>query len=268
MPATLTVPTGIPTNPTQLNPLQSGLPNLDPNPAANFKKMFIPTSVVWGTDDQAASVATGGIIYDLKQFVAEFGRPVALFIDNTQSGSDVAFLFPDCGMRVDAPAGFEGFVAIECQSSRFYLVNTTAIAGDTVFFGIYNFQPLPYTFGKTVFSSAAAIDLLSLTASSTTPLIAAPINGTITGLSIIAYNCVAPAGGPNGAAITIQDGAGNVIALTHVLMPGSSNEPSVPVYSQSSLGVRFTDGLKVIVTATGTPLTSGSIDVNVYYRTP
>ena len=68
---------------------------------------------------------------------------VALGVDNSRSGADVAFIFPDSGFVLTVPAHNQLIAPVFTNALMFYASSPAAIVGDIVSFQIFNSMPPP-----------------------------------------------------------------------------------------------------------------------------
>lgn len=263
MPASLTFPTG-PNFPGQLTPL-----NAKWSTRASEGDRSVAANIAWGVDDlDPGGTATGVVNFNLTAIATqEFSQIAALYVDNLQSGSDVDFIFQDTQFRLTVPAGTQGLYPVISRARSFAAVAPTAIAGDATFMQILNTLPPPVALEKSVFMSAALVSGISVAATGVFTVLAAGMNGTITAIEIIIAAATA-AGGSAQVGVALVDGAAETLAATAFGLATGGFLGGVIILNLSGVSLRFLNGLQLALTKTGVGVLTGSLVINVYYRTP
>jgi hypothetical protein len=186
---------------------------------------------------------------------------VALYVDNSRSGADCKFVFPDSGFSLTVPAHNQGLFPVLTNAVMFYASAPNAIAGDTTIFQALNSMPPLIPIAPSREQNTAAAIGLPLSNGST-QLIPAGINGTLNSASMT----IVPTGGASLGVVTLtlQDGAGRNLWTGTFEVPAGVTQ-SFPV-NLSGLFLRFQNGLKVIVS--GATSVSGWATINVFYSVP
>jgi hypothetical protein len=216
---------------------------------------FIPVEIDWGSYAPAKAVQIAISSWS----VVEFSQVVAIGCDNSRSGADVDFLFPDTGRQLTVPAYCQGLFPVISNSLMFYVIGAVAQAGDVTVFEILNSLPPPVAVLPSQEQTHAGISGVPLFTNGTSAIVPAGTTGTVQGFSAVLSNTGASAAT---AVVSLQDGAGNVIWVSTVDVQAGQ---TIPI-SQSNLKLRFVNGLNLVISgATGTV---GGINMNVYYSVP
>jgi hypothetical protein len=217
---------------------------------------FVNAEIDWLVTTKATAVQfslSGNSPVSLSQIVA-------LCVDNSRSGADVDFVFPDSGFVLTVPAHNQLVAPVFTNALMFYASAPSSIAGDVTVFQILNSMPPPIPIAPSTTQNHAGINAIPTTNGSTV-LVAAGINGTLNTLSItLAANA---AGGA--LAMSVIDGSGKSLWVTYVSVPASSSQINFP-FNVPGLDVRFVNGLNLVVS--GSTLAGVQIIANVYYSTP
>ncbi len=222
----------------------------------------VPCEIDWasmgGVNKCVSMQLYGGAAQTLSQILA-------ISYDNSASGADVMFVFPDTSQVYTVPA-YEpaGVMPVFTNALSFYVICPTAQSEDITRFSIHNSLPPPSSLSVSKEQSFATSGTIG-TANGTTLIIPATVSGTIEALNIGAqFN-----GGANGSAVAqLVDGGSNVV-WTGQCSSNNSINVNLQLANLNDLSVRFNGGLSFVVTNGGSPLTgSGNFAVNVYFRTP
>jgi hypothetical protein len=182
----------------------------------------------------------------------------ALGVDNSRSGADCSFIFPDSGWELVVPARNQLIAPVFTNALMFYASARSAIAGDTVVFQIFNSVPPPVPIAPSVAQNSASVSPIPLNVPSTTQLLPLGTNGTLNTLNIDVQSTV---GGV--ANFFLNDGTGRNIWQTAIEFPATGGTQSFAV---PGLSTRFVNGLTLQIGTTS--ITSGWVVVNLYYSTP
>jgi hypothetical protein len=212
---------------------------------------FVSAEINWGVTTKAGNA----VQFDLSgNSPVAFSQIVAFSVDNSQCASDVEFLFPDSGYVLNVPAYNQGVYPVFTNALMFYATAAVANVGDRTVFQVLNSMPPPVAIQPTQLQTVASVAAISLTASGNTQLIPATVSGTIKAMSISAE----VGSSATVAGFFIQDGNGSNLwsALLNV----------TEYFSVMPIEVRFFNGLKAVVS--GTSITSGQVNANIYYTVP
>jgi hypothetical protein len=187
---------------------------------------------------------------------------VALTVDNARCGSDVQFVFADSGFILQVPAHASGVYPVFTNGLMFYAVALNAGGSDVTNLNIHNSLPPPIPVQLSSLQSTAAVTGVPIKTNATTPLIAASITGTLTGLMISTDVFQGAAAG----AVDLQliDGLGHVLWWTQIV--AGANQAPTQTFPMGSLNVRFFNGLSLKVV--NSTITDGAVTANVYYTIP
>jgi hypothetical protein len=228
-----------------------GLWNKKP-PEGDF---FVNAEINWlvTTKSQAVQFSLSG------NSPVSMSQIVALSVDNSRSGADVDFVFPDSGFVLTVPGHNQLVAPVFTNALMFYAVASGAIAGDTTVFQILNSMPPPVPIAPSTAQNHAAVSGVSLV-NSTTIIVPASISGTLNSITVT----VDPGSAIGICQMNLTDGTG---ATLWVASPSwGAGGPTIPLFTAGGLSVRFSRGLNLVVTsASGAP---GLALVNVYYSTP
>jgi hypothetical protein len=182
---------------------------------------------------------------------------VALAVDNSRSGADVSFIFPDSGWELVVPAHNQLIAPVFTNALMFYASSPASIAGDTTIILILNSMPPPVPIAPSIAQNHASVSGVPLTNNST-QLIPLGVNGTLNTISMSV--AMASAGNAN---VALQDGTGKILWQNTYTAAVAGGDADVNL---SSLSLRFINGIAVVVTLS--TFTAGAIIANAYYSTP
>lgn len=188
---------------------------------------------------------------------------VALAVDNSRSGADVAFVFPDSGFSLVVPAHEGGVFPVLTNALMFYAVATSAIGGDVTVFQVLNSMPPPIPISPTFQQNHVGASGIPPQTNGSTAILPAGTSGTLNTLSM-SIDLVAGASAGS-VQLSIVDGAGHQL-WANIYNVAASTTVNYPV-NVSGLDLRFTNGLNFVVGGS-TNITGGAIVVNAYYSTP
>jgi hypothetical protein len=197
-----------------------------------------------------------------------FSQIVALAVDNSRCSVSTTFLFPDSGFALVVPAYNQGIYPVITNALMFYCFATGAVAGDRTIFLALNAMPPPLSVQPFLAPQPAAtlnanVAGITITANSTTPIIAAGVNGTLVGMSV---NVSATGGASAGIAnLSLADGSPKTLWATQIEAPINTavNVPN----DLSGLNLKFTNGINLVI-ANSLNFAFGSVLVNLYYTVP
>jgi hypothetical protein len=187
---------------------------------------------------------------------------VALAVDNSRSGTDVDFIFPDSGFILTVPAHNQVVSPVFTNALMFYAVATGSVAGDICSFQIMNSMPPPIPIAPSADQNHATVTGIAVT-NGTTQIIPAGVNGT---LNLFSLSFPVTQGASAGiASLILADGAGHTVWNGVINVPASSVQNFQ--FTLPDLSLRFFNGLQFIVASSS--LTAGTpAVVNVYYSVP
>lgn len=185
---------------------------------------------------------------------------VALSVDNSRSGADVDFVFPDSGFVLTVPAHNQLVAPVFTNALMFYASSPAAIAGDTTVFQVLNSMPPPVPIAPTAAQNHSGFTGGTVVNGSTV-LVPAGINGTLNVLSL-SITITAPTTGVSNLNVSLVDGTGRTLWVKNY----SATAPAEWSENLSALSVRFTNGINVVVQFS--TATAGNIVANSYYSTP
>ena len=225
---------------------------------------MIPCEIDWGSANMGGPNNCVNINIQ-NNATANFSQIVALSVDNSASGADVQFSFPDTSQTYVIPA-YTPAVVLEVftGSTQFFVSAPNAIASDITRFAIHNALPPPIAVPVTQEQQSVVANNINAGVTATTQLVPLGTNGTIQDINVFAQlNQNATAGV---VLFSFVDGTGKLIAGGQV---GSDNaeRKNTLALALSDIAVRFVNGLTFVVTATTIPAGS-ALAVNLYYRTP
>lgn len=263
MPVSLTLPSA-PARTYSINGLASYPYQSDREPPEG--RRYVPMGIAWKSSDDAPDNIS---LIDLRQLAPDrFSRIRGLWVDNWNSGVDVAFMFPDSGFQVVIPASKGGMFPVITQQQFFYVYAPGAVAGDRTFAEVLNFSPDPVDISRATFSENDTLKSAVLTGNSTTNIVPHGTVGTLSGVTISAGNVVG-GGGAGNVIIAVQDNTGPTVLVQARVGGGAAFVfPGAMLYDRGNMEKRFTDGLDLVVTAAGTAFASGTCDVEVSWRQP
>jgi hypothetical protein len=184
---------------------------------------------------------------------------VALTVDNSRCGSDVQFVFPDSGFTLGVPAREGGTFPVFTNALMFYVVGLGTNPGDVTVAQVHNSMPPPVARSPTFQQNHVSLNEANLNNGST-PLIPAPLSGTLNTLSIVVYVETTTPG--DLAQLALVDGTGASL-WTQVVVAGAAAQNLI--FNLAGLSLRFTDGVSLVISES---TLAGGITVNAYYSTP
>lgn len=190
---------------------------------------------------------------------------VAMVVDNSRCGSDVTLVFPDTGFELLVAARTPGGVyPVLTNALMFYAVALNAAVGDVTVLQILNSMPPPVAILPTTAANVSSVGTI-LVGNGTTTLVAAPANGTLNSLSVIASMTAGT--GINYLDLYIEDGYGTTAWQTTMSVPASTSQTFI--YNPTGLNRRFHDGLTAVIAGSqGWNTGFSNISINAYYSQP
>ena len=226
----------------------------------------VPVEILWGVMG-----GTGKSVFINLQNNATLNitQISSLKIDNSHSGADVTFIFPDTSDTVTIPAGTPlAVVPVFANATQLYISAPNALAADVTRFQLLNYQTNPADVPQTTAAQTATTGGTVIGGSgSSTQLIATTVNGTLETLQLKLSVPNAPAANTQ-FVFTAQDGTGKVLVNGwNVAIPATVTSILTPVFDFGDLNWRFTSGVKIDVVMGGGP---GFAIMNTFasYRQP
>lgn len=186
---------------------------------------------------------------------------VALSVDNSSSGADVEFIFPDSGWKLVVPARAQGIFPVSTNALMFYANSPNSQPGDVTIFLIHNSNPPPVPVPITSAQNSAATGQIGL-ADGSAVVIPASISGTLNSASIVVNPTAGSALGV--IVLTLEDGTGRVLWQTAIELPAGSTQ-TIPI-NLTGLALRFRNGLNLVLS--GASNIGGYVIANAYYSVP
>lgn len=185
---------------------------------------------------------------------------VALTVDNARCGSDTLYLFSDSGFTLSVPAHAGGTFPVFTNSLSFYAVALSAGPQDVTNLFIHNSMPPPVPVPASTAARAASVTSANL-GNATTILLPAGTGGTLTGGSVTVTDTAA---GAASATLTLQDGTGAVLWRAPLSLGAGNATLTLPLPA----GLRFSNGLSLIVSGSAGFAAGSSATVNLSYSSP
>lgn len=191
---------------------------------------------------------------------------VAISVDNTRCGADLAFIFPDSGFILDISAGSDGIYPVFTNALTFYVSGASGpgvAIGDRTVFQILNSMPPPVPLPIGAHQTVNSLGGANIAVNGSNVIAGSPTSGTLKGIT---GSVVAIGGAATGAVILVmQDGAGAILWASS-FGAGASQVANVPI-SVTGLNRRFSNGINLVVS--GSTLGPGSVaTLNVYFTQP
>lgn len=226
----------------------------------------IPLSIAWGNSGGTGIVAPAvSVNIEAQATSTPIGRIMSMFVDNSECGVAVRFIFPETQWQLIVDAGAQGVFPILALGVSFYVAAEGAGSADVTNFTPFNFPVAPVALPETQQANVAVSGVLEVNNGSG-GILANTISGTIEGLNV---QVTGVAGSGTGSQVTISliDGTGKVIWQGYVLQPSVSTAPYTGVLiDQSGMNLRFQDGLTMSCVVTGGGFDSGIAAATVYYH--
>jgi hypothetical protein len=243
-------------------------------PFVQYQSPIVPLRGLWNTPPREGDMMISAEIDWLisppgnaVQFSLSGNSPVAisqivaLGVDNTRSGADVQFIFSDSGSQLVVPARGGVVAPVFTNGLMFYCNAPASVLGDVTAFLVFNSMPPPVAVPISIAQNHANITGVPLS-NGTTPIIPAPINGTLNTISLV----ISPTAGASLGVIsvTLQDGTGRNVWSSAIELPAGETQ-TIPI-DLPGLSLRFVNGLNLVLT--GASSISGWMVGNVYFSTP
>jgi hypothetical protein len=192
-----------------------------------------------------------------------FSQILGISCDNSASGSDVQFIWPDTGETVSVPAYTTVIAEVFTNQTQFFVYAPNANPVDDTKFQILNYAPLPVSIPRSVFNSGFGSGSIPMTALTTTQLIPTTVNGTL-GQLVITLAIANPTSAFS-QNFTVADGLGDQLGFAAIALATSEtfNGPLISLYD---MNVRFQQGIKLV--QGGSVASGGSVQVDLTYRSP
>lgn len=227
------------------------------NHAPDEGDYFVNATIVWLVSPPGNAVQfslSGNSPVALSQIVA-------LAVDNSRSGADVDFIFPDSGFVLTVPAHNQGAFPVFTNALMFYASAQNAVLGDETIFQILNSKPPVISIAPSIEQNHASVSGINVV-NGTTPIIAAGVNGTVNSISV--EGTITGGAAIGIAQLSLQDGAGRLIWTAAPTV--AANGDNSFSYNVVGLSVRFSNGLNFVIA--GSTVASGGVYPNVYFSTP
>jgi hypothetical protein len=187
-----------------------------------------------------------------------------LDVDNTQSGADATFYFPDTSDTLVVPAYTGGLFPVFTNGLSLYASAPAALAADVTRFRILNYRQAPVANPSPQFHSVATAS--NLTAAGTFALIPAGKSGTLDG-----YNATVSLIG--GAALgswagTLKDHATGMIIDEGNVFVNPNDSITFALFNVGGTAIRFASGIDLVIAFGGGAFGNASASVALRYRTP
>jgi hypothetical protein len=182
--------------------------------------------------------------------VNNFEQIATLKVDNSQSGADVVFIWPDVTDTITIPAR-SPYVLVPVLSNalQFFVVAAQGQVGDITRVQLLNYPVSPSDVPPTVESQTASSGG-TVIGSVSSQLIAAGINGTLETMDVSISISTIPAASAQWS-MSIHDGATPnkvlVNGLNFAIVAGQSGT-AIQVFNRDNLNWRFQNGLVVQIT--------------------
>lgn len=221
-------------------------------------KFLIPVEIDWDGTTKTFLINVQGIT------TQPFSQIVMLDVDNSLSGADVTFYFPDTQDTLVVPAESGGLFPVFTRLLQTYASSPGALATDVTRFRFLNYRQEPISLPPPEFSDVATA--LNLTAAGTTALIPAGVSGTLVGYSV---NVGLQAGAGDGVWTgTLKDHATGMVIDQASVTVGSNATFFGIVLNAAGIALRFSSGLDFVITNSATAFVSQQANVAARYRTP
>jgi hypothetical protein len=230
-------------------------------------RMQVPVEILWGVMGGASKTVSINLQNNAALNISQIST---LKVDNSQSGGDVVFIFPDTSDTVTIPAGAPlAVVPVFSNSVQFFVSAPNATAADVTRFQILNYQTFPADVPATVEAQTASSGGTLVNGGGPVSIQLAPagINGTLETLKLSISVPNAPAANTQ-TAITVKDGNNNVfINGWNFALPSGATSPVLPLIDFNAANWRFANGLIMQFAAGGG---AGSFIANTFvdYHTP
>lgn len=237
----------------------------------NEGRKQVPCEILWGSMGGTLKCVSFNLQNNATLNISQIST---LKVDNSASGADVVFIFPDTSDTVTVPGGAPYvLVPVFSNATQFFVSAPTALSGDVTRFQILNYQTEPVDVPAGVEAQPANSSGVVLDGSGpvTTQLIpASVVTGTLETILLGITPNVA-LGANSKSTFTVQDGNGNnfINAWSFFIFSATPPTPSNTIINIPSANWRFQNGLKVIFTPVS-GWTTGSLNGNYFanYKTP
>lgn len=219
-------------------------------------KCYMPVNIAWDGNGTTEHINLRGTASQ------PFSQIVMMAVDNSESGADISFYFPDTTFTLDVPAGSAGLFPVFTGQLDFYASSPAAISTDQTFIQVLNYRQEPVTNPAPESHSATGSGQFSLTTHSVQLL---ATSGTVTGYDVT-VSATSAAGGQ--VVIELHDSQGATIAEGGVtLLAGQSFNG--PLLSLTGINYRVPQGVALIVTLVSGAFDAGSfVSATVFFRKP
>lgn len=222
-------------------------------------RRIVPIELTWAGNGETYQINVQGIA------TQPFSQIVMLDVDNSTSGADVTFYFPDTQDILVVPAGSGGLFPVFTMQVQVYASAPQALLGDVTRFRVLNYRQEPVALPPPQFSQIATA--LGIAGPGTTPIVAAGISGTLTSYSVNVGLQANGAGFSNLTAALVDHGTGAVIDQASVTVE-TARAFSGTILFASGIAVRFADGLDIVVANAGLAFVTQVTNAAIRYHTP
>lgn len=222
---------------------------------------MIPCEIDWGTMGGANNSVHLNMANNA---TLAWSQICGLIVDNSQSGSDVTFFFPDTGVTTTIPAYSPySIVEVATGAKELFVIadGPTVLSTDITRFTLLNFPPAPVSVSVSQEQNTSSTTGVDAGTASTT-LVPSTVSGTLTSEEI---SIAVAASNTGNATWILEDGTGKVIDQGQ-LQISSGSKVNLVLSSRTGMNVRFSQGLKLLCTQSA--VIGGTYSVNLLYRTP
>jgi hypothetical protein len=187
----------------------------------------------------------------------------ALAVDNSRSGADCSFIFPDSGWQLVVPAHNQLVAPVFTNALMFYASAPGAVVGDITLLQIFNSVPPPVPIAPSLQQNRAGVTGIPLQTNGSTVIVPVNVTGTLNSGNVSVS--ARPAAVAAGVTLTLIDGLGKVVWQTQITMAASA-PPQDFDFPLNGLSVRFVNGLSLQISSSN--YAGDWVVVNVYYSIP
>ena len=233
--------------------------------APNEGNRRVAFEIDWGTSAGQNGGANNCVNINMQNNATlEFSQVCMLYVDNSESGGDVDFIFTDSGQTYTVPAYSPAeLFPVLTNSTQFFISSPGALPGDVTVGAILNYNTFPSSIDVTTEQQNASFTAIT-NAAATTALIPAGVTGTIENIFVT----VSPSGTHSDVStLVIQDGEGTPKIIASATAQWTNTPQTFTMLDLAPMAVRFENGLNLVVSgAANAP--DATISANILYRTP
>lgn len=219
-------------------------------------KQFIPIEIDWDGLGTTWQINVQG------RTTTPFSQIIMLDVDNSQSGADITFLFPDSTDTLVVPAYEAGLFPVFTRGLLFYAASAAALAVDVTRIRVLNYLQNPVGNPPPQFHNAAFSGAIAL-ATGTTALIPAGTSGTLSAINLQVN--ISGAAAFSDVFSIVDHATGKSIAGATTGL-GAAGSISALLVDLSNIAYRFASGIDLVQAVAGAP--TGNVTVTLMYRTP